>query len=66
MMGNYKTAIPLYQKLIKQNPENDEFKYQLGKCLLKTFTMRLVRLKVFMRLQEKMVWLVLLINTEKY
>jgi hypothetical protein len=35
-MGNYKAAIPLYQKLIKKNPENDEFKYQLGKCLLKT------------------------------
>lgn len=35
-MGNYKGAIPLYQKLIKKNPDNDEFKYQLGKCLLKT------------------------------
>lgn len=34
-MGNYKGAIPLYQKLIKKNPNNDEFKYQLGKCLLK-------------------------------
>ena len=35
-MGNYKGAIPLYQKLIKKNPQNEEFKYQLGKCLLKT------------------------------
>lgn len=35
-MGNYKGAIPLYQKLIKKNPNEDEFKYQLGKCLLKT------------------------------
>jgi tetratricopeptide (TPR) repeat protein len=35
-MGNYKGAIPLYQKLIKKNPQNEEFKFQLGKCLLKT------------------------------
>jgi len=35
-MGNYKAAIPLYEKLIKKNPDNDEFKFQLGKCLLKT------------------------------
>ena len=35
-MGNYKAAIPLYQKLIKKNPDNEEYKYQLGKCLLKT------------------------------
>jgi tetratricopeptide (TPR) repeat protein len=35
-MGNYKGAIPLYQKLIKKYPDNYEFKYQLGKCLLKT------------------------------
>jgi tetratricopeptide (TPR) repeat protein len=35
-MGNYKAAIPLYQKLITKNPDNAEFKYQLGKCLLKT------------------------------
>lgn len=35
-MGNYKAAIPLYQKLIAKNPNNFEFKYQLGKCLLIT------------------------------
>jgi tetratricopeptide (TPR) repeat protein len=35
-MGNYKGAIPLYKKLIKKNPDNYEFTYQLGKCLLKT------------------------------
>ncbi len=35
-MGNYKGAIPLYQKLLKKYPDNYEYKYQLGKCLLKT------------------------------
>lgn len=35
-MGNYKAAIPLYQKLIKKNPNDLELKYNLGKCLLKT------------------------------
>jgi hypothetical protein len=36
LMGNYKGAIPLYQKLMKKYPDNEEYKYQLGKCLLKT------------------------------
>ncbi|MBK6986490.1 MAG: tetratricopeptide repeat protein, partial [Bacteroidetes bacterium] len=35
-MGNYKAAIPSISKVDKKNPDNDEFKYQLGKCLLKT------------------------------
>jgi tetratricopeptide (TPR) repeat protein len=35
-MGNYKGAIPLYQKLLKKHPDNYEYKYQLGKCYLKT------------------------------
>jgi hypothetical protein len=34
--NNFKDAVPVYQKLIKKHPENEEYKYQLGKCLLKT------------------------------
>ena len=34
--NNYKDAVPVYQKLIKKHPENEEYQYQLGKCLLKT------------------------------
>ncbi|MFI5142173.1 MAG: tetratricopeptide repeat protein, partial [Bacteroidia bacterium] len=34
--NDYKDAIQVYQKLIKKHPDNEEYKYQLGKCLLKT------------------------------
>lgn len=34
--NDYKDAVPVYQKLVKKHPENEEYKYQLGKCLLKT------------------------------
>ena len=33
---DYKDAIPVYQKLVKKHPDNEEYKYQLGVCLLKT------------------------------
>lgn len=34
--NDLKDAVPVYRKLISKHPENEEYKYQLGKCLLKT------------------------------
>lgn len=34
--NDYKDAVGVYQKLLKKHPDNEEYKYQLGKCLLKT------------------------------
>jgi hypothetical protein len=44
--NNYKDAVPVYQKLIKKHPENDDYKYQLGLCLLKTHGNRIETLSL--------------------
>lgn len=45
--NDYKDAVPVYQKLIKKHPENEEYKYQLGKCLLKTHGDRMETITLF-------------------
>ena len=45
--NNYKDAVPIYQKLLKKHPENEEYKYQLGKCLLKTHGNRRETISLF-------------------
>jgi len=45
--NNYKDAVPVYQKLVKKHPENEEYKYQLGKCLLKTHGNRMETISLF-------------------
>ena len=45
--NDYKDAVPVYQKLVKKHPDNEEYKYQLGKCLLKTHGDRMQTISLF-------------------
>jgi tetratricopeptide (TPR) repeat protein len=45
--NDYKDAVPVYQKLVKKHPDNEEYKYQLGKCLLKTHGNRVETISLF-------------------
>ncbi|MHB8260310.1 MAG: tetratricopeptide repeat protein [Bacteroidia bacterium] len=45
--NDYKDAVPVYQKLVKKHPENEEYKYQLGRCLLKTHGNRAETISLF-------------------
>ena len=45
--NNYKDAVSVYQKLIKKHPEDNEYKYKLGLCLLKTHGNRSETINLF-------------------
>ncbi|MGZ3902378.1 MAG: tetratricopeptide repeat protein [Bacteroidia bacterium] len=51
--NDLKDAVPVYRKLIQKHPENEEYKYQLGKCLLKTHGNRQETIKLLETTIEK-------------
>lgn len=44
---DFKDAVPVYQQLIKKNPTNEDYKYQLAKCLLLTHGSRAETIRLF-------------------